>query len=253
MINISPDLQLEDNELIGQGVAVLGSPGSGKSNFVRVFVEETGDRLPMTVFDPHREFYTLNEMFQFLRVGKGGGVDLEVRAEQAADIAEYSFNNNVSVIVDMIEMDEDEQIEFVYNYCAKLWSLNLLRKKPYGLVLEEAQIFIPQTGKQTAALRMMKKIAGQGRKFGFTIILSTQRVSDINKTVLNGCKSMFFFNVFLPTDIKVYQDFLPFDPAETKKLASNLEEGQAVYRHGKNTTMIRARLSTTTRVGDTPE
>lgn len=253
MINISPDLQLEDNQLIGQGVAVLGTPGSGKSNFVRVFVEETGDRLPMTIFDPHREFYTLNEKFQFLRVGKGGGVDLEVTAEQVAEIAEYSFNNNASVIVDMIEMDEDEQIEFVYNYCAKLWSLNLLRKKPYGLVIEEAQIFIPQNGKQTAALKMMKKIASQGRKFGFTIILSTQRVSEINKSVLNGCKAMFFFNVFLPADVKVYQDFLPFEPAETKKLAPNLEPGQAIYRHGKETKMFLTRWSTTTRVGDTPE
>lgn len=253
MINISPDLQLDDKRLIGQGVAVLGSPGSGKSNFVRVFVEETGDRLPMTIFDVHREYYTLNEKFQFLRVGKGGGVDLEITAEQAASIAEFSFNNNISVIVDMIEMDEDEQLEFAYNYCAKLWSLNLLRKKPYGLVLEEAAIFIPQNGKQTNALKLMKKIALQGRKFGFTIILSTQRIADINKTVLNGCKAMFFHQVFLPQDIKVYQDFLPFEPAQTKKIATELEPGQVIYRHGRETTIVKTRRGTTTDVGDTPE
>lgn len=252
-LNISPELHLDDKALIGQGIAVFGSPGSGKSNFVRVFIEETGERLPMTIFDVHNEYYTLNERFQFLRVGKGKTLDLQVTAEQAAEIAEFSYKNNISVIVEMLLMDEDEQIEFAYNYCARLWELAIETKKPYGLVFEEAQNFIPQNGKQTSALKLIKKIALEGRKFGFTILLSTQRFAEVSKTVLGRCNVYFLHGAFLPNDIKVYQDYLPYEPAETKSIVSNLYPGEVIYRNGRTTLVTRSRLSYTTRVGETPD
>lgn len=175
---------------------------------------------------------------------------------QAETIIRETQTNLDSVIVDMLEMEEDDRLEFVYEYCKRLWELNRYVKRPMGIVLEEAQHFIPESKSNAPSMKMLKQFALEGRKFGFTIILSSQRVAEVNKTVLGMCGIVFLHGVDILNDIQAYQGMLPYTLAETKKIALNLHRGEAIVKwihDGKRSVdQVQIRKRHTFHVGDTP-
>lgn len=260
-------LDLVAQDFIGSRVAILGSSGNGKTNTLALILEHILSILPFTIFDPHNEYYGLAEQFEFLRVGKNAPahlaeeddsppVHIEAGPDQAADIAEMAFKKRISVLVQMQYMDEDERLEFVYNYCAKLWELKNPRK-PYGVVLEEAQNFIPETKALTEALKMLKRFALEGRKFGITLILSSQRCAEISKTVLAMCRVAFLHGVDILADVTAYAGMLPITLAETKKIALGLGTGECIVKVKRNGPAqfhykVRMCQRKTLHVGETP-
>lgn len=232
MLNIDTNgvLKLELESLIGQRVACLGSSGSGKSNTVAVLVEEIAPYVPVTIFDVHDEYWGLCERYPFIRAGVGPGVDVQAKAEQAADLAKYSFEQRVSVLVNMLYMGEDERLDFVHTYCQELWRLNLAAKKPYVVVLEEAHNFIPQGGAKTPALKQLRQFAAEGRKFGFTVIMASQRSSKLNKDLLAECELAFLHRVNILNDAQAYQGMLPYSLTDTKAKVYSLRTGEVITK-----------------------
>lgn len=244
MINIDAEskLHIELGHLIGTRVAVLGSSGSGKSNCVAVLVEEIVNAIPGVIFDIHDEYWGLCEKFPFLRVGvnapavedatvrrRSPPVALEVRPGQAAVLAEKVFHQRIPVIVNMLYMDEHERTSFVLNYCEALWEINKAYNRPYWVVLEEAHNFIPQRSK-TEALDQLRQFAAEGRKFGFTVIMASQRTSKINKDLLAECDYMFLHRINIQHDEAAYRGLLPkFMNAGVKDFRT-LHVGQAIVK-----------------------
>lgn len=226
-LDTASELQIEPDEIAR--VAVLGASGMGKSNTVKILVREMAAHLPFTVIDPHGEYDSLREA-GFLRVGRGENVDLEIDVNQASKIAVFSLEHRVPVVLDMLLPDDDERLDFAYAYCETLWKLNLTQKQPYGLVIDEAQNFIPETVGKSAPLKLFKKFALEGRKFGFKVIISSQRVAEINKTVLAECPIAFLHGVEIHHDFQAYQGLLPYTLSEVKAIALRLKIGQALVK-----------------------
>ena len=87
-LNISDDLNLQLEQLIGQCIAVLGIRGSGKSNTAGVIFEELlNQQYPMSVVDIEGEYFGLKEKYEVLVVGTGDGVEIEITPDCAAEIA----------------------------------------------------------------------------------------------------------------------------------------------------------------------
>ena len=70
---------------------------------------------------------------------------------------------------------------------------------PIVLVLEEAQNYIAEN-KESPAKDVFERIAREGRKYGISLIVSSQRPSELSKTVLSQCNSFIIHRLQNPDD-----------------------------------------------------
>lgn len=247
------ELDLPLKALIGESVAVLGIKGSGKTNTAAVLIEELlSSGLPLTIVDIEGEYWGLKERFEILVVGRSPNVDIEVSAERAAKIAEFSVLHGVSVILDLSEFSQDEMMNFLLRYFKSLWATCFTTRKPYEIVLEEAHEFVPQTVR-TPLKEVITRIALRGRKRGLGIISVSQRSAKVEKDVLTQASILFLHRVVHPIDIKVYQEILPLPPRQVETIVGKLQPGQAILLRDHQATVVQIRLRHTFHVGATPE
>lgn len=72
---------------------------------------------------------------------------------------------------------------------------------PIVIVLEEAQNYIAEH-KYSVAKTVFERIAREGRKYGISLIVSSQRPSELSKTVLSQCNSFIIHRLQNPEDQK---------------------------------------------------
>lgn len=247
-------LNLTVQDIAAKRIAVLGASGSGKTNTVARLVEQLLPAMPVTIIDPHEDYWGLREKFPILIAGKGLHTDIALTPDSAPALADYSFGKRLPVILDMLLMTEDERTEIVVRYAEALWqaAIRAETRLPYEVVIDEAHNFIPEGGKQTAAAKRMKQFAMEGRKFGIGMILSTQRAAAISKDVLGQCEMYLLHGVSIKQDVDAYASVLPYDPAETKRIAYDLATGEALFRQGRRVERVRLLKRDTFHAGDTP-
>lgn len=74
-------------------------------------------------------------------------------------------------------------------------------KYPIVIVLEEAQNYIAEN-KDSVAKIVFERIAREGRKYGISLIVCSQRPSELSKTVLSQCNSFIIHRLQNPEDQK---------------------------------------------------
>ncbi len=78
-------------------------------------------------------------------------------------------------------------------------------KLPMVLALEEAQNYIPEKNRgerESIAKKVFERIAREGRKYGISLLVSSQRPSELSKTVLSQCNSFIIHRLQNPEDQK---------------------------------------------------
>ena len=77
---------------------------------------------------------------------------------------------------------------------------------PTVIVLEEAQNYIPERDRDpervSIAKKVFERIAREGRKYGLSLIISSQRPSELSKTVLSQCNTFLVHRLQNPEDQK---------------------------------------------------
>lgn len=74
-------------------------------------------------------------------------------------------------------------------------------KHPIVIILEEAQNYISEE-KESVSRTVFERIAREGRKYGISLIVSSQRPSELSKTVLSQCNSFIIHRLQNPDDQK---------------------------------------------------
>jgi len=74
-------------------------------------------------------------------------------------------------------------------------------KYPIVIVLEEAQNYISEKS-ETVAKEVFERIAREGRKYGISLVVCSQRPSELSKTVLSQCNSFIIHRLQNPEDQK---------------------------------------------------
>ncbi len=74
-------------------------------------------------------------------------------------------------------------------------------KYPIVIVLEEAQNYIAEN-KDSVAKTVFERIAREGRKYGISLVVCSQRPSELSKTVLSQCNSFIIHRLQNPEDQK---------------------------------------------------
>ena len=251
-LQISNDLALDLEQIIGQCIAILGIRGSGKSNTAGVIFEELlKHNYPLSIVDVDGEYFGLKEKFEVLVVGHGEGVEIEVDVDCAEEIAEISMEKNVPIVLDLSGFLSEERVEFLKAYLNALWSLAAKLRRPYIIGIEEAHEFIPQSIR-TELKELIARVALRGRKRGLGAIIISQRSAKVEKDVLSQAGILFLHRVVHEADMRVYGELLPWRKSEVKEVITTLETGDCVFINGERILPIYVRERETFHAGFTP-
>lgn len=83
---------------------------------------------------------------------------------------------------------------------------------PVVLVLDEAQNYIGQRvtdDGEPIARTVFERIAREGRKFGLSLVVASQRPSELSKTVLSQCSSFIVHRLQNPEDLRYFREVVP--------------------------------------------
>ena len=83
---------------------------------------------------------------------------------------------------------------------------------PVVLVLEEAQNYIQQNRsveEESISRLVFERIAREGRKHGLGLVVSSQRPSELSKTVLSQCNSFIVHRLQNPEDLRYFREIVP--------------------------------------------
>jgi len=83
---------------------------------------------------------------------------------------------------------------------------------PVVLVLEEAQNYIqhPRSADEESISRLVfERIAREGRKYGLSLVVASQRPSELSKTVMSQCNSFIVHRLQNPEDLRYFKEIVP--------------------------------------------
>jgi hypothetical protein len=183
-------VQVDFDGLLEFGVFVEGVSRSGKTNLVRVLLEQTYGRVLHLVFDPEGEYANLrSESRPYLILGRARDVEIPLEVAGVKRLVTTLVERGVNAIFDLYNYDDDEQQTIVGAACDALVAMPENQPRDVLVVLEELQDFAPESGSRDSALSRVRRLAKRGLKRGVTIVGSTQRVADTSKGVVTQLKN----------------------------------------------------------------
>lgn len=107
---------------------------------------------------------------------------------------------------------------------------------PILLVYEEAHKYVPNSdlSKYRSAKQSIERIAKEGRKYGVTLLLASQRPSEISETIFSQCNNFIAMRLTNPNDQNYVKKLLPdtlgklIDKMPTLKAGEALLVGEAI-------------------------
>jgi hypothetical protein len=115
-------------------------------------------------------------------------------------------------------------------YNIQFWT-NEEDRQPLAMVCDEAHLYLPKVNdtnrNERRALENFEKIAKEGRKYGVSLVVVSQRPSDISETILSQCNNIMALRLsnksdqntikaFMPDSLSLFADILPtLDIGET--------------------------------------
>lgn len=102
---------------------------------------------------------------------------------------------------------------------------------PVVLILEEAHHYIPANARlerQQRAREVFEKIAKEGRKFGLSLVVASQRPSELSRTVLAQCNSFIVHRIQNPDDQEYFKSVISGINRELLEQLPALAQQQAI-------------------------
>ena len=240
---------MDPSHIVTERTAIIGQSGSGKSYLVSVMCEELASNdLGFVLLDTEGEYHGLS---------KFGNIRLIKETEEVEDISADEENikriiqESQKIILDVSESDKNTVNEFltgIYSVTTELFKEN--KSTPFLLIIEEADIYIPQ--KRTGGLEILQTISRRGRKRGLGILLATQRPALVNKNVLSQCNNVFIGKLMLKNDLDSVRLF--FSSMDEVKQLTALEPGHFYVQGSISDPMfIKIRARKTRHGGSTPK
>jgi hypothetical protein len=116
------------------------------------------------------------------------------------------------------------RISFDFNF----WNPNR-RELPILLVFEEAHNYLSSTRSGSTAARLtVERIAKEGRKYGVSCMIVSQRPSEISETILSQCNNFVILRLFNPVDQSYIKRLVPETFSGLESVISTLRQGEAI-------------------------
>jgi uncharacterized protein len=104
------------------------------------------------------------------------------------------------------------------------------RDLPFLLVYEEAHNYVPRSenAKYGSVKKAIERVAKEGRKYGISMMIVSQRPSDISETVFSQCNNFVAMRLTNPNDQRYVKRLLPDDLAAVTDALPSLERQEAI-------------------------
>ena len=101
---------------------------------------------------------------------------------------------------------------------------------PFLLVYEEAHKYVPKSDlvKFRASKNSIERIAKEGRKYGVTLLLASQRPSELSETIFSQCNNFIAMRLTNPTDQNYVKRLLPDTLGNLIEKLPSLQAGEAL-------------------------
>lgn len=215
LAEIRAKVQYMDTEKISIGGSSKEGPFYGK--FTRFLVRLDGklnDPRYAFMFRPKKYItsQSLNDLLSKI-LGADGAAQMTI-----LDLSGVPFDI-VNTIVSLLA-----RTIFDFNF----WNPNR-RDFPILLVFEEAHNYLPQTGTTTtAARRTVERIAKEGRKYGVSIMVVSQRPVEVSETILSQCNNYVILRLTNPLDQNYVRRLVPDTFANLTDVLPSLRQGEAL-------------------------
>lgn len=116
-------------------------------------------------------------------------------------------------------------------YDVQFWMSGKART-PVTLLCDEAHLYLPvrddADAVQRQALGSFERIAKEGRKYGFSLLVVSQRPSDVSRTILSQCNNFLALRLTNETDQGVIKRLMPDSLAGLTTILPLLDTGEAL-------------------------
>lgn len=128
------------------------------------------------------------------------------------------------------------RLVFEYGYiykrlrCAKDPNEKVNNDVPILLVYEEAHKYVPNSelSKYRSSKMSIERIAKEGRKYGVTLLLASQRPSEISETIFSQCNNFIAMRLTNPVDQGYVKKLLPDSLGSLIDKMTSLRQGEAL-------------------------
>lgn len=105
------------------------------------------------------------------------------------------------------------------------------KRHPVALVCDEAHIYLPRDKgdpNQQRAVESFEKIAKEGRKYGVSVVVVSQRPSDVSATILSQCNNVMALRLANSNDISAVKNMMPESMTSFMEMLPVLDIGEAL-------------------------
>jgi len=147
----------------------------------------------------------------------------------------FEANTSGSKIIDFSEVPSDI-LPLLTGLVARLifsvqqWT-NQDERHPIALFCDEAHLYIPQNTRNSVEARGLhnfERIAKEGRKYGISLVVISQRPADVSKTVLSQCSNFVAMRLTNSDDQNVIRRLFPDNLGDFTELLPILDIGECI-------------------------
>lgn len=179
--------------------------------------------------------------FHFMRSEDGEISEYKKKLLGVVDINGKPTKQSQIIILDLSSV-EDEVVEVISCVLSRIVyetikSFEPRNTIPMNLILEEAHRYISNDQQRTflKANRIFETIAKEGRKFGMFLLISSQRPSELSRTVLSQCSNFIVHRIQNPEDLSHIRQITPhISETILKRMPSIPTQHALIFGHAVN-------------------
>lgn len=176
---------------------------------------------------------TLITRLQTIKDGIQGKILSKTQYNSLDEYVAHFVGNWQIIDVDISSLD-DASAEVVTKVLAKML-LDYVKHKehkadmPINFIIEEAHRFVKEDSYYgVVGYNIFERIAKEGRKYGFLLGISSQRPSELSKTVVSQCSNFIIHRVQNPDDLKYISRMVPYINSNMIERLTYLQTGNAL-------------------------
>lgn len=176
---------------------------------------------------------TLITRLQALQDGIQGHILTKTSFEKIEDYVNSILGKNQIVNIDISLLD-DASAEVVTKVLAKLLldflkNQNSKAEMPINFIIEEAHRFVRNENNYgVLGYNIFERISKEGRKYGLLLGISSQRPSELSKTVVSQCSNFIIHRVQNPDDLQYISKMVPYVNQGIIERLTYLQTGHAL-------------------------
>nr|WP_278245306.1 ATP-binding protein [Clostridium sp. BL8] len=120
--------------------------------------------------------------------------------------------------------------DFAFHYSKLMHDKNKTNDVPFMIVCEEAHNYIPKNGgaDYNASKKSIERIAKEGRKYGLSLMVVSQRPSEVSDTIFAQCNNFISLKLTNMADQSYIKNLLPNNASSVADVLPTLSPGECL-------------------------